>query len=205
MGALGFDDEPAAPADDRRDVVRRCHEGGALRRYLLRARAEARPALPAQATRPVARAAPDPRAARPCACGWLADVHGLISSVRPFRRRLPPRASRALLSPERLALAVSSAHDPARRRPRARRRRATPPADGGQRAAEGAGDLRRAAAREHRAPRRRDNGTPHRRGPRRRSYQPAPEFAIDSNSLRDAQRPGFVAARLLLCVCLCAG
>jgi hypothetical protein len=97
-GALGFDDEPAAPADDRRDVVRRCHEGGALRRYLLRARAEARPALPAQATSPVARAAPDPRAARPCACGWLADVHGLISSVRPFRRRLPPRASRALLS-----------------------------------------------------------------------------------------------------------
>src|SRR4029453_9018410 len=97
-GALGFDDEPAAPADDRRDVVRRCHEGGALRRYLLRARAEARPALPAQATRPVARAAPDPRAARPCACGWLADVHGLISSVRPFRRRLAPRASRALLS-----------------------------------------------------------------------------------------------------------
>jgi hypothetical protein len=35
-GAPGFDDEPAAPAEDRRGVVGRCHESGALRRYLLR-------------------------------------------------------------------------------------------------------------------------------------------------------------------------
>src|SRR6266567_4358078 len=66
-GAPGFDDEPAAPAEDRRGVVGRCHESGALTPVPAPARAEARPALPARATPPAPRAAPDPRAARPCA------------------------------------------------------------------------------------------------------------------------------------------
>jgi hypothetical protein len=97
-GALGFDDEPAAPTDDRRDVVRRCHEGGALRQYLLRLARRLGRLFRSGDSFGSSRGTGASSGSIVCMRRGSPMSMPLISSVRPFRRRLPPRASRALLS-----------------------------------------------------------------------------------------------------------